>query len=54
MSADFLAAIAAALLSLGFSYIPSAQGWWESLSANYRKLIMLGLMVSEGWMISSV
>ncbi len=44
MTAETLSSISAVLLSLGFSYIPSANGWWENLNTNERKFVMLGLL----------
>jgi hypothetical protein len=45
MTADFLAMIAAALLSLAFSYIPSADGKWAALTQTSKRLVMLGLLL---------
>ena len=45
MSADLLAGIASTIISLAFSYIPKADGWWETLDETYRRLIMLGVLV---------
>ena len=45
MTSDLLAMIAAALLSLAFSYIPSADGQWAALSVAGKRLIMLALLV---------
>jgi hypothetical protein len=45
MNADTLSAIAGALLSLAFSYIPSLQARYEPLDGVYKRLIMLGLLV---------
>lgn len=44
MSSEMLASYAAVLLSLVFSYIPSADGWWGQLSGTGKRLIMLGLL----------
>lgn len=44
MNADSLAMYAAVILSLAFSYIPSADGWWAKLSNTYKRLVMLGLL----------
>lgn len=45
MSTDTLAATAAVLLSLLFSYVPGFQSWFEPLNATYKRLIMLFLLV---------
>jgi len=45
MTADELAGFAGILLSLGFSYIPSAEGKWNQLSATGKRLVMLGLLL---------
>lgn len=46
MSSDILVALAAALLSLGFSYIPGLADWYAKLTAEYKRLLMLGLLVA--------
>ncbi|MFU8772146.1 MAG: hypothetical protein ACNA8H_06975 [Anaerolineales bacterium] len=45
MNADTLSAIAGALLSLAFSYIPGLQARFDPLDGVYKRLIMLGLLV---------
>ena len=45
MSADQLIAICSAVLSLAFSYIPGLKNRYEPLSAEWKRLIMLGLLV---------
>ncbi|NMC12674.1 MAG: hypothetical protein GYA34_07295 [Chloroflexi bacterium] len=50
MSAEMLAAIAGALLSLLFSYVPGLSDWYASLGAaqndqgTRKRLVMLGLL----------
>lgn len=41
---DVIAAIAGAVLSLVFSYVPGAKGWYEGLDGTYKRLVMLGLL----------
>lgn len=43
-SPEGLAEIAGVILSLAFSYIPGLRAAFESLSADYKRLIMLGLL----------
>lgn len=45
MSAEFLVMCVAVILSLFFSYFPGAEGWFKSLEATTKRLIMLGLLV---------
>lgn len=45
MTADQLAAIAGALLSLAFSYIPGLADKFSQLDPTYKRLIMGGLLV---------
>ena len=45
MSADQLALIAGAVLSLAFSYIPGLSNWYGKLDAIAKRLVMLGLLV---------
>lgn len=45
MTAELIAMIAGALLSLGFSYIPGLAPWFDGLAKEYKQLIMLGLLV---------
>jgi len=44
MDASTLAALAAIVLSLVCSYVPSSDGWWEGLTDNKRRLVMLGFL----------
>lgn len=45
MSAEQLIAIAGAILSLAFSYIPGVKSRYEPLSDEMKRLVMLGLLV---------
>lgn len=45
MSAEMLAAIAGAILSLLFSYVPGLNTWYQALEATSKRLIMLGLLI---------
>lgn len=45
MTAEYLTAIVAMILSLGFSYIPGLSTWFGGLSGDIKRLIMLGVMV---------
>jgi hypothetical protein len=45
MSAEMLAAIAGAVLSLLFSYVPGLNSWYQALEATYKRLIMLVLLI---------
>lgn len=54
MSAEMIAAIAGALLSLGFSYFPGLSAWFESMgelpdggydNGTRKRLVMLGLLL---------
>ena len=40
-----LAGLAGAVLSLGFSYIPGLNGWYEAQSKQIKQLIMLACLV---------
>lgn len=44
MTADFLATISGAALSLVFAYIPGAAGWFASLDGTRKRLVMLALL----------
>lgn len=46
MSAEFLAVLAGAVLSLLFSYIPGLNVWFGGLESTYKRLIMLGLLAA--------
>jgi hypothetical protein len=41
MTAEFLAGLAGAILSILFSYIPGLNTWYAKLSKQYQRLIML-------------
>ena len=45
MTAEQLIAIAGAILSLAFSYIPGLKARYEPLSDEMKRLVMLGLLV---------
>jgi hypothetical protein len=45
MNAEQLTVIAGAILSLAFSYIPGLKTRYEPLSAEMKRLIMLGLLL---------
>lgn len=46
MTPELLASVAGIVLSLCFSYIPGAEGKWANLDGNYKRLIMLGLLLA--------
>lgn len=45
MSAEQPAAIAAVVLSLGFSYVPGLSGWYEKLDKAVKQAVMGGLLI---------
>ena len=45
MNAEQLTVIAGAILSLAFSYIPGLKTRYEPLSAEMKRLVMLGLLL---------
>ena len=45
MSAESLSLIAGTVLSLVFSYIPGARGWFMQFEPEIKRLIMLGLIL---------
>ncbi len=45
MNTTAYAAIAGALLSLAFFYIPGANGWYEKLMPAKKQWVMLGLLL---------
>jgi hypothetical protein len=45
MNAEQLTVIAGAILSLAFSYIPGLKSRYEPLSAEMKRLVMLGLLL---------
>jgi hypothetical protein len=45
MSADSLSLIAGSLLSLAFSYIPGLKAKFDALSTEYKRGVMLGLVL---------
>ncbi len=44
MTPEQIAAIAGVVLSLAFSYVPGLKDWFDRLSGDYKRLVMLGLM----------
>jgi len=46
MTANELSALAGIVLSLAFSYIPKANTWFAALAAEYKRLIMLGVLLA--------
>ncbi len=44
MTAEELSIAAGTLLSLGFSYLPGLSGWYSKLTAERKRLVMLGLL----------
>ena len=45
MAPELLASLSAIILSLLFSYIPDFANWYQPLSADLKRIIMLGLLV---------
>lgn len=45
MSAEFLAMLAGFLLSLVFSYVPRARSWFDGLAGEFKRLVMLALLL---------
>ena len=41
-----IGAVAGAILSLLFKYVPGLSDWFEGRGAQYKELIMLGIMVA--------
>ena len=49
MTVESLSMVAGVVLSLVWSYIPGAQGWFDKLAPNYKRLVMLAsLLVVAG------
>jgi hypothetical protein len=46
MTATELSAIAGVVLSLFFSYVPKINTWFASLASEYKRLIMLGVLLA--------
>lgn len=46
MTATELSALAGIVLSVAFSYIPKANTWFAALAAEYKRLIMLGVLLA--------
>ncbi len=40
-----LASLAGVVLSLAFSYVPGLQSWFVELKGEYKRLLMLGLLI---------
>ena len=45
MSSESLALVAGVLLSLLFSYVPGLKDWFDKLSGNHKRLVMLGALL---------
>jgi hypothetical protein len=45
MTPDLLSSLAAVILSLMASYLPGFSPWFDALTPNYKRLIMLALLV---------
>ena len=45
MDSEKLLAIGGAALSLGFTYIPGLNSWYDGLSKEYKQLVMLGILL---------
>jgi len=48
MSAESLSLIAGTFLSLVFSYIPGARGWFMQFSPEIKRLVMLAIIILTG------
>ncbi len=46
MSAEQLALVAGAILSLLFSYAPGLSDWYGALDSTYKRLVMLVLLIA--------
>ena len=44
MTPELLSSLAGITLSLLFSYIPGLSSWYETLSATYKRLVMLAIL----------
>ena len=44
MTSELLSSIAAVILSLIASYLPGFSPWFDALTPNYKRLLMLGLL----------
>lgn len=45
MTAELLASVAGVVLSLAFSYVPGLRPWFDKLSSDYKRLVMLGALL---------
>jgi len=54
MSAENLSLIAGTLLSLVFSYVPGAKGWFTQFDPQVKRLIMLGLIIISAGVVYSL
>jgi len=45
MTAETLAMLAGAVLSLAFSYVPGLSAWFGNLEGTYKRLVMAGLLL---------
>ncbi len=48
----FVAAVAAIVLSLLFTYVPGLRVWYGALTSQVKSLIMLGLMIASAVVIT--
>jgi hypothetical protein len=46
MTAEQLVAIVSAVLALLFAYVPGFANWFNPIQAEYKRLIMLGLLLA--------
>lgn len=44
VSAETLSAVAGAVLSLAFSLVPKLRNWFDGLTSNARRYVMIGLL----------
>lgn len=51
MSAECLSLIAGTFLSLVFSYIPGARGWFMKFSPEIKRLVMLAIIIVTGCIV---
>jgi hypothetical protein len=45
MNETTIASVAGIVVSLVFSYVPGVKGWFDALTADYKRLVMLGALV---------
>lgn len=46
MSAEQLGIYGGIVISLGFSYVPKLKDWFDKLSPDYKRLVMLGSLAA--------